>query len=79
MKKIIAMLLLLVLVFSITACNRGDENGNDLSGDDAYTRYPTEYDPNIDSWEQIDPADEDVSITWFMDFSYKRRRIANRR
>ena len=75
MKKIIAMLLLLVLVFSITACNRGDENGNDLSGDDAYTRYPTEYDPNIDSWEQIDPADEDVSITWFMDFSYSTQNL----
>lgn len=32
-----------------------------------YDRYPTEYNPNIDSWKQIDPDDEDVTIKWWVD------------
>ena len=42
----------------------------DSAGDADYTRYPTNYDKNVDSWLQIDPADEDVEITWLMDFAW---------
>ena len=72
MKKIASILLGLVLVFSFSACGLKDL----LEETDAdYSRYPTDYDPDIDSWEQIDPGDEDVNITWFMDFSYSNQNL----
>ena len=72
MKKIASILLGLVLIFSFSACGLKDL----LEETDAdYSRYPTDYDPDIDSWEQIDPGDEDVNITWFMDFSYSNQNL----
>ena len=43
-----------------------------VGGTDAllYNEYPTDYDPNINSWEQIAEGDDDVDITWFTDYSY---------
>ena len=37
-----------------------------------YNDYPTDYDPNIDSWEQISEEDKNtpVEITWFSNYSY---------
>lgn len=32
-----------------------------------YDEYSTDYDPNVDSWEQIADDDEDVDITWWID------------
>lgn len=34
-----------------------------------YSEFESEYDEKINSWEQIDPEDGDVEITWFMDYS----------
>lgn len=68
MKKTVAMLLTLVLsVACLCGCNGGIFGGNKEAD---YNRFPTDYDPDVDSWEQIDPGDDDVSITWFMDFSW---------
>ena len=32
-----------------------------------YDEYSTDYDPDVDSWLQIDPDDEDVEIRWWVD------------
>ncbi len=66
MKKAVVSLLAVILASSmaLAACTSG--TGGELP---VYTpRFDTNYDPNINSWEQIDPADEDVTITWFFDY-----------
>ncbi len=51
-----------VLALLIIGC------GSNSSSDDLdYARYSTEYNPEVDSWLQIDPDDEDVEITWWVD------------
>ena len=65
-KRIVILLVAVVLMFgSFTACFDSNENS-----DADYTRYSTDYDPNVDSWLQIDPTDEDVEINWLMDFAW---------
>ena len=65
-KRIVILFVAVVLTFgSFTACFDSNENSNA-----DYTRYSTDYDPNIDSWLQIDPTDEDVEINWLMDFAW---------
>lgn len=64
--------LILLLVISVAGCGVVDPLP---SGDQP--RYPTDYDPNQDSWTQIDPGDEDVSITWFMDYNYSDQNLAD--
>lgn len=56
-------------VAGFAGCGNFDLGGGDL----LYDRYPTDYDPDIDSWEQIDPDDEDVEITWFTNYTYTDR------
>lgn len=66
LKKIFTLIIISLLVFSLFAC--ADIGGN--MGEADYTRYSTDYDKNKDSWLQIDPGDEDVEITWLMDFAW---------
>lgn len=63
-KKIITIILTLLFMTGATACFEGGSKDAD------YTRYPTDYDANINSWEQVEAGDEDVNITWFMDFPW---------
>ena len=64
MKKWITVTLAGILAVTLTACSQG--GGGGLS---VYTpRFDTDYDPDVDSWRQIDPGDEDVTITWFFDY-----------
>ncbi len=62
--KFLAVILSILFISSSVACF--DSNDADLD----YSRYSTNYDPNVNSWEQIEPGDEDVEITWFMDFPW---------
>lgn len=69
MKKRKSSLLLLIactaMIFSVAACKY---NPLDFSSDKLkYDEYPTDYDPNIDSWKQVDPDDEDIEINWWVD------------
>lgn len=64
MKKLVVLLLVFMITLSAVGCG-GDEN----NGDGSYTpRFSTDYDENVDSWKQIDPSDDDVTITWFFDY-----------
>lgn len=64
-KRIIGLFIAAVMITGVfAAC--GKENGADT----IYNRYSTDYDADTDSWLQIDPADEDVEITWLMDFAW---------
>ncbi len=71
MKKSVVLLLSILLLFTYaagSACNPGG-TGKPASGL-SYDEYSTDYDPNVDSWKQIDPDDEDVEITWFTNYTY---------
>ena len=63
-----------VLAFAGMACNGVF---NPPTGDPVYNRYPTDYDPDVDSWEQVDPGDEDVSIKWFLDYSQSDQNLSD--
>ena len=69
MKKIflnaVMLLMFLALALGMVACG-----GYGFGGELSYDKYPTDYDPNVDSWKQIDPDDEDVEITWFVNNAY---------
>ncbi len=73
MKKWITLLLAGVMSLGIFSGCGG--NPFQSSWDPDYSRYPTEYDPDVNSWEQIDPSDEDVSITWFMDVAWGNQNL----
>ncbi|MDD6994637.1 MAG: hypothetical protein SPH68_00175 [Candidatus Borkfalkiaceae bacterium] len=69
MKKWATLLLSGVMSLALfSGCGGGSLFQN--PGDADYNRYPTDYDPDVNSWEQIDPSDDDVSITWFMDVTW---------
>lgn len=71
-KRLFLTLMVGILAFGIISCgNNPFIDNRDLD----YHRYPTDYDPNINSWEQIDPGDEDVDIVWFMDFAYGNQNL----
>ena len=63
--KIVMLSLAAVLALGV-ASGCGPTGGGELG--DYTPRFPTDYDENINSWEQVDPADEDVTITWFFDY-----------
>lgn len=69
MKKITRSILLmtaaLASVLSLSSCQDNPLNfdNNGLK----YDEYPTDYNPEVNSWEQVDPDDEDVDITWWVD------------
>ena len=67
MKKIIRSIFLATLVGITSLFGAGCFDGG---GDLLYNEYPTDYDPNVNSWEQIAEDDEDVDITWFTDYNY---------
>lgn len=67
LKKLVSAVLILTLAFSVTACGLNVFDRNDLM----YDEFPTDYDPDIDSWLQIDPDDVDVEINWFVNYPYK--------
>ena len=69
----ITMLLSAAMLFSAAACMRKNPYGTNEQTD--YNRHPTDYDPDINSWEQIDPGDKDVDITWFMDYAYANQNL----
>lgn len=73
MKRIVVVVISLIMVVSAVAGFAGCGNFDLGGGDLLYDRYPTDYDPDIDSWEQIDPDDEDVEITWFTNYTYTDR------
>lgn len=69
MKKVKSFIIGLALFASATSL-LGSCDKNPFIIDEGslkYDEYPTDYDPNIDSWKQIDPDDEDVEITWWVD------------
>lgn len=70
MKKLFKAFLSTLLALSVIltcACSNGFVGGG---GGLKYDEYSTDYDPNVNSWEQIDPDDEDVSITWFTNYTF---------
>lgn len=71
-KKVLTSLIILFILLGLFACGDNPFQG---PADADYSRYPTDYDPDIDSWEQIDPGDEDVDIVWFMDFAYGNQNL----
>lgn len=78
MKKVINYVLCISVALSLLLCAAGCADRFDPSGGGGETpRYSTDYDPNVDSWEQIDPADDDVTITWFMDYNYADMNLSN--
>ena len=69
MKKLCTALICLLLVIplsGLTGCGGLLPGGSGLK----YDEYSTDYDPNVNSWEQIDPDDEDVEITWFTNYTF---------
>ena len=72
MKKIVLILLCVFVFLSASACGKF---GNP-QGDADYNRYPTDYDSDIDSWEQIEAGDEDVDVVWFTDYSFSGESIS---
>ena len=58
---------------SVSAC--GDRPGGRENLD--YNQYSTDYDPNVNSWEQIDPDDEDLEITWFTNYTFYGSKIVD--
>ena len=72
MKKFWRTLTCFALVFSAVfsaSCGKGQNKGNV-----GYDEYPTDYDPDGTSWEQIDPDDEEVNITWFTNYTFNGSR-----
>ena len=68
MKKIFTVAVLLVCVVTSVlfgGCNLIKDNEELL-----YNEYPTDYDADVNSWEQIAVDDEPVDITWFSNYSY---------
>lgn len=72
MKKFGKRFSVLVLSFIIActaligaSCSRKKKDNGLL-----YNEYSTNYDSNVNSWEQIAEGDDDVDITWFTDYSY---------
>jgi len=63
-RKIVSCALGLLILFGTVGCI--PKGPGALSGYD----YPTDYDPDRPSWEQIAPGDEDVNIVWFVDSGY---------
>ncbi|MGI6713798.1 MAG: hypothetical protein ACOX3K_01910 [Bacilli bacterium] len=62
------LLIFVAVAFSTALLGSCDKNPFIIDEDGLrYDEYPTDYDPDIDSWEQIDPDDEDVEITWWVD------------
>lgn len=70
MKKLITSslcaVIMLIIAFSAIACGHSGGNKGGLK----YNEFPTNYDPDKNSWEQIDPDDEDVDITWFTNYTF---------
>jgi len=63
----VAVMLAVLFTFSAAACGpTGPRRGGNLS----YDEYSTDYDPDVDSWLQVHPDDEDVEVTWFTNYSY---------
>ena len=58
---------------SVSAC--GDRPGGRENLD--YNQYSTDYDQNVNSWEQIDPDDEDLEITWFTNYTFYGSKIVD--
>lgn len=56
----IVVIALMIAVIGLQACNFGRRNNQPLE-----YRHAIITDADTDSWLQIDPADEDVEITWF--------------
>lgn len=69
MKKSFVLLLGALLLFTY-ALGSGCVTAGKPQGGLSYDEYPTDYDPNVDSWKQIAPDDEDVEITWFTNYTY---------
>ena len=69
MKKAILWLLLATVLLTGTMASCVRPGFFDF-GSLKYDEYPTDYDPDTDSWLQIHPDDEDVEITWFVNFAY---------
>lgn len=70
MKKIVTFVACMGMILSMIftcACGPGFRGGR---GGLKYNEYPTDYDPDVNSWEQIDPDDEDVEITWFTNYTF---------
>ena len=60
-----AVIVGLIVFFVIRAVRNIDDM---LTMEDLrYDEYSTDYDPDVDSWLQIDPDDEDVDIRWWVD------------
>lgn len=73
MKKGLTFLLVCIISLGLFSGCGGSFISSNRDAD--YNRYPTDYDPDINSWEQIDPGDEDVNITWFMDVSWGNQNL----
>lgn len=74
MKKFVTFILAAIMSLGFMG-SCGGSNGLFENWDADYSRFPTDYDPDVDSWEQIDPGDDDVSITWFMDFTWGNQNL----
>lgn len=65
MKKFLSVALSLLFAFGMVACgDTGHRNDGEY-----VPRFSTDYDKDVDSWLQVDPGDEDITIRWFFDYS----------
>lgn len=62
MRKIITLYILIGMLCILVACTDVFQSNSELD-----YGVKQNLDPNINSWEQIDPDDEDVSIDWWVD------------
>lgn len=62
MKKIVTIVSIFILALVFLSCGSGNETTSLLNYGESEN-----LDPNINSWEQINPDDEDIEIDWWVD------------
>lgn len=73
-KKILSALCLVLSMVLLTGCGLKELLTTWVPD---YSQYESDYDETINSWEQIDPEDEDVEVTWFMDYTFSDQFVAD--